>query len=385
MTDSNESTPLADDMQTDISSDRSDGSTADSSPQNALACRKRSANRSPKAGAREPKRKCAICGAPAFCQHFGAIACNSCAAFFRRTVSCQHRYTCAHNKTCEITSFDGRTLCKACRFSRCITEGMSIGAVISTKAASPFPNLDANTLLWKIVLAQRATYLSRYQSLIRSYGGNQAITKLGVENPTCMHISIAVASEVPVLVEYMRATRIDEVVDSKEDFYQLSKALFYPWLCFTVVMHNLRNRGHKTNLAYAVDESYIKVNWDTVGLMLSSCRGLKNCQVVLEYTMAYYKMNLEMASRVHAMRFEDFEHSAMFHIFALQLISKLQPANTKRLVSSFKDYATILELNGHVPVVARTLGCSVRLAELSGEFLRGRVEQQQHILQLLSS
>ncbi|KAI6210124.1 Nuclear receptor domain-containing protein [Aphelenchoides besseyi] len=305
---------------------------------------------------REPQRNCVICEAPAFCKHFNAISCESCAAFFRRTVSCRHRYTCTHNKTCDITESNGRTL--------------------------------------------------RYQSLIRSYGGNQAITKMGVENPTCLHISIAVASEVPVLLDYLKATGFKEIAEHEDEFQQLSKALFYPWLCFTVVMHNLRNSGHIRNVAFVVDESFIKVNWETVGLMISSCHGLKNCQTVLDYTMRYYKTCLEMAARLHSLRFEDVEHSVIFHIFALQLTSKILKNNPsvrsqlsdvfeqlrayyianldnvavrlgnvvlilsqmEHLVTAFKDYAMILELNGHVPVVARTLGCSVQLAELLGEF-----------------
>ncbi|KAI6172814.1 Nuclear receptor domain-containing protein [Aphelenchoides besseyi] len=355
---------------------------------------------------REPQRNCVICEAPAFCKHFNAISCESCAAFFRRTVSCRHRYTCTHNKTCDITESNGRTLCKFCRFKSCIIKGMNIGAVESCSRFRRFPNLSDESLLWRVVVAQRSTYLSRYQSLIRSYGGNQAITKMGVENPTCLHISIAVASEVPVLLDYLKATGFKEIAEHEDEFQQLSKALFYPWLCFTVVMHNLRNSGHIRNVAFVVDESFIKVNWETVGLMISSCHGLKNCQTVLDYTMRYYKTCLEMAARLHSLRFEDVEHSVIFHIFALQLTSKILKNNPsvrsqlsdvfeqlrayyianldnvavrlgnvvlilsqmEHLVTAFKDYAMILELNGHVPVVARTLGCSVQLAELLGEF-----------------
>ncbi|KAI6204646.1 hypothetical protein M3Y94_00700200 [Aphelenchoides besseyi] len=365
---------------------------------------------------REPQRRCVVCGAPAFCKHFNTISCESCAAFFRRTVSCRHRYTCSHNKTCDIIESDGRTLCKFCRFKSCIRKGMNIGAVVSSKLPL-IPNLPGDSLLWRVVVAQRSTYLSRYQSLIRSYGGNQAITKMGVENPTCLHISIAVASEVPVLLEYLKVTGFKEIAKHEDDFQQLSKALFYPWLCFTVVMHNLRNSGHRRNVAFVVDESFIKVNWETVGLMISSCHGLRNCQTVLDYTMRYYTTCLEMASRLHSLHFEDFEHSAIFHIFALQLTSKILKNNSsvrsqlsdvfeqlrdyytanfndvavrlgnvvlilsemERLVTAFKDYAMILELNGHVPVVARTLGCSAQLAELLGEFQANKNPQQQLI------
>jgi len=91
--------------------------------------------RSPEAGNSSggPKRKrpkfirkvpCHVCGDVANDHiHYGAIACYSCRAFFRRGVSSSVQFFCSQSNDCKIDKTT-RKHCQACRFKKCFDIGM---------------------------------------------------------------------------------------------------------------------------------------------------------------------------------------------------------------------------------------------------------------------
>ncbi|CAF2073407.1 unnamed protein product [Rotaria magnacalcarata] len=70
---------------------------------------------------------CYVCQAPSSGIHFGAITCEGCKGFFRRSIKerAPSRYKCMDNGTCEI-NVATRNACRYCRFQRCIKVGMSV-------------------------------------------------------------------------------------------------------------------------------------------------------------------------------------------------------------------------------------------------------------------
>ncbi|CAJ0957779.1 unnamed protein product, partial [Mesorhabditis belari] len=93
---------------------------------------------------------CTVCADAAEGFHFGAVACAACGAFFRRSVSDQKVYSCAHRK-CNVR-FDSAKrggICRYCRFEKCLSVGMLPQEVqakrarrseaSSTSSASPRP------------------------------------------------------------------------------------------------------------------------------------------------------------------------------------------------------------------------------------------------------
>ena len=67
--------------------------------------------------------ECLVCGgAAAAHQHYGAICCYSCRAFFRRGI--MRNYSCVRgDDSCQVNSIT-RTNCKKCRYERCLEVGM---------------------------------------------------------------------------------------------------------------------------------------------------------------------------------------------------------------------------------------------------------------------
>uniref|UniRef100_A0A8R1E3R8 Nuclear receptor domain-containing protein n=1 Tax=Caenorhabditis japonica TaxID=281687 RepID=A0A8R1E3R8_CAEJA len=67
---------------------------------------------------------CQVCAQPAHGNHFGAISCRACAAFFRRAaITAKTIYKCKNYDNCQIWK-NGRFICKKCRLVKCHEVGM---------------------------------------------------------------------------------------------------------------------------------------------------------------------------------------------------------------------------------------------------------------------
>ncbi|XP_037093986.1 vitamin D3 receptor-like [Pollicipes pollicipes] len=75
---------------------------------------------------------CGVCGERAKSHHFGGMACDSCKAFFRRSVQNEayRHFRCAYEGRCHIT-ISSRKCCQNCRFQKCVKIGMEKKWVMS--------------------------------------------------------------------------------------------------------------------------------------------------------------------------------------------------------------------------------------------------------------
>ncbi|CAF1241933.1 unnamed protein product [Adineta steineri] len=72
--------------------------------------------------------KCGVCHDRATGVHYGLATCEGCKGFFKRTVQNKKKYRCVGNGSCIIDKSQ-RNRCQYCRFTKCLTNGMVIGAV----------------------------------------------------------------------------------------------------------------------------------------------------------------------------------------------------------------------------------------------------------------
>lgn len=80
---------------------------------------------------------CQVCGDKAKSFHFGGLSCDSCKAFFRRSVhnDAYKGFHCVYKNTCEIT-VNSRKSCQFCRFQKCLKIGMEINWVMTEEERS---------------------------------------------------------------------------------------------------------------------------------------------------------------------------------------------------------------------------------------------------------
>lgn len=56
-------------------------------------------------------------------RHYGAISCEGCKGFFKRSIRKQLGYQCRGTKMCEVTK-NHRNRCQYCRLQKCLSMGM---------------------------------------------------------------------------------------------------------------------------------------------------------------------------------------------------------------------------------------------------------------------
>ncbi|KAL5289911.1 NR2C2 family protein [Megaselia abdita] len=71
---------------------------------------------------------CLVCGDRASGRHYGAISCEGCKGFFKRSIRKQLGYQCRGQMNCEVTKHH-RNRCQFCRLQKCLASGMRSDSV----------------------------------------------------------------------------------------------------------------------------------------------------------------------------------------------------------------------------------------------------------------
>ncbi|XP_070193114.1 orphan steroid hormone receptor 2-like isoform X2 [Littorina saxatilis] len=66
---------------------------------------------------------CVVCGDRASGRHYGAISCEGCKGFFKRSIRKQLGYACRGTRDCPVTKLH-RNRCQYCRLQKCLSVGM---------------------------------------------------------------------------------------------------------------------------------------------------------------------------------------------------------------------------------------------------------------------
>ncbi|XP_064099631.1 thyroid hormone receptor alpha-like [Macrobrachium nipponense] len=83
---------------------------------------------------------CSVCRSSAKSSHFGALCCDPCRAFFRRSVqnNLWETFICFKDGRCDITK--NRRSCQRCRFKKCLSSGMDKSLVMTEEERKALMN-----------------------------------------------------------------------------------------------------------------------------------------------------------------------------------------------------------------------------------------------------
>ncbi|KAA0190292.1 hypothetical protein HAZT_HAZT009146 [Hyalella azteca] len=122
-----------------------------------------------------------ICGDVAKSMHFGGLCCDSCKAFFRRSVQSDgfRNFKCSGDKRCSI-SIASRKFCKLCRFNKCEKVGMVREWVMSEEERIQLMKSRLNKK--DEATTSELNSCAVDAALVNSYKGRVALTASGAPN-----------------------------------------------------------------------------------------------------------------------------------------------------------------------------------------------------------
>uniref|UniRef100_A0A6Q2XTW0 Nuclear receptor subfamily 2, group C, member 2 n=1 Tax=Esox lucius TaxID=8010 RepID=A0A6Q2XTW0_ESOLU len=89
-------------------------------------------------GRRNPVEYCVVCGDKASGRHYGAVSCEGCKGFFKRSVRKNLTYSCRSNQECVVNKHH-RNRCQFCRLRKCLDMGMKMESVQSERKPVDLP------------------------------------------------------------------------------------------------------------------------------------------------------------------------------------------------------------------------------------------------------
>ncbi|VDM44364.1 unnamed protein product [Toxocara canis] len=118
---------------------------------------------------------CQICSFKATGKHYGAISCDGCKGFFRRSVRKRHTYVCRFNHNCDVNK-NHRNSCRSCRLRKCIEAGMRTEAIQNERDAigkrKKNESDEENTLLQVLLRSEtndQQTGLATLDDVVKSF------------------------------------------------------------------------------------------------------------------------------------------------------------------------------------------------------------------------
>nr|XP_023675129.1 nuclear receptor subfamily 2 group C member 2 isoform X2 [Paramormyrops kingsleyae] len=89
-------------------------------------------------GRPQPVEYCVVCGDKASGRHYGAVSCEGCKGFFKRSVRKNLTYSCRSNQDCVVNKHH-RNRCQFCRLRKCLEMGMKMESVQSERKPIDLP------------------------------------------------------------------------------------------------------------------------------------------------------------------------------------------------------------------------------------------------------
>uniref|UniRef100_A0A0B7B2K7 Hepatocyte nuclear factor 4-gamma n=1 Tax=Arion vulgaris TaxID=1028688 RepID=A0A0B7B2K7_9EUPU len=167
----------------------------------------RGTERSQTSSSQTGSQECAICRDKSTGKHYGALSCDGCKGFFRRSVRRSHVYACRFSRNCVVDK-DKRNQCRYCRLRKCFRAGMKKEAVqnerdrISVRRTSYEDVPQGNSL--SITTLLHADHASRQQIDSQGVASLLAVDIADRQSATLEDVVESMRQQLLVLVDWAK-------------------------------------------------------------------------------------------------------------------------------------------------------------------------------------
>ncbi|GMT01033.1 hypothetical protein PENTCL1PPCAC_23207 [Pristionchus entomophagus] len=175
---------------------------------------------------------CMICHDRATGRHYGAISCDGCKGFFRRSIRKGQVYTCRFGHNCDVTK-NRRNACRSCRMDRCLSVGMQSNAIQSErdilgKRKKPEDADAEDEIMQSLLNSERLVQQLRTSVIKSTEQATYEITRAKIEpsderKATVDDVGKSIHQQLVLIVEWAKSLHPFTLL-SKEDQTALLKA-----------------------------------------------------------------------------------------------------------------------------------------------------------------
>ncbi|KAI6183717.1 hypothetical protein M3Y97_00518900 [Aphelenchoides bicaudatus] len=263
---------------------------------------------------------CPVCLCEADHAHFGGIkSCNSCAAFFRRTIVLKKAYKCRNNKNCTVKKDKHQRGCQSCRFKKCLQIGMTSDAVQSKPVKAVAENDGSLSFLLK---CRKSNFSVRAQETLKTYNGNYI--NMSNQLKSANSCILALKAENVVLLQFIKTLNLTQ--DPK--FMRELVMNFMPfWVASESLLSTIRHRGFTSKRSYYLDDSYLNYNEDWCVSYYKQYKTLMDPYLVARSGFKLYTSIVQTSEKIYQSRISEAEYTAIQVVLLLQTAIRLQPGN----------------------------------------------------------
>ncbi|KAI6221487.1 hypothetical protein M3Y99_01542800 [Aphelenchoides fujianensis] len=293
---------------------------------------------------------CLVCGSGAKRSHYGAIVCNACGSFFRRTICNRRAYYCS-KKNCVLTSGMNnkedalKRLCKYCRFQKCVEVGMIIDSIFRRKVLAEEDQFRDCSLLQRIVRARQATFVNKINLMGKVARENNSIPKMNALKPDAIQTFNSKVSEFEVLLLFLKDSGFQEFGLTELDLARIAIRCYYRWLFLTAVAVTLRSGGHHNNMVYFSDRGHVPVHYDDI-LDFFLGHGVENLPVIAKSWYEMFLRGMRIGLRFHEAHLDKTEFALLSQLLVLTEARELYPS-VKAIAHRLSDL--FQEMKGELP------------------------------------
>jgi hypothetical protein len=380
-----------------------------------------------------PRKLCKICAEEATSNHFGALSCHACAAFFRRTVAFRRTYSCRHQQKCKLVNVSPRRMCKYCRLARCLAIGMlpcevrsnglggssSNGPTISAMPPKPrdspsnhsdqasssssnaqSPNLNGmqQAICEMFNVPQDTSSLTTLLNSKREVIFNRA--RLGIYNGSSIpHPSEykqaesfcllrAMILESAVCTAFLNSSGLSDYLSGKDQQTLLDKALT-TWINMDVCNLTARNSGIENERAFCINDQFVDVNLQFLEKMYGLDKSIRSAQWIAKLQKPFWQKVLDLAKLLETSKLDEYEFAALAQLTLIKIAceTSITPSETQMSLAPYvgtlmKDIQQYYSDNYSNENATTRLGT---LVQLVGEMQELRTIYNKHVMILFLS